>query len=193
MLSPDSKVHRDFSAPEPQSAQSEPAGRAVERCRAWLDWAATQVSICLTNDSAACDQLLAALDQMLRAAQRGSAPAMDAAAEPPGNDTIEQKMSAVVIAVQSHDRLMQQLTHVAEALRGLHAHLGDAPRAELSESWQMLGKQQLRAFSMPEERALFARMVGIDGDIGSEHDAASASPVAVELFSTDLDHDEPSI
>ncbi len=102
-------------------------------------------------------------------------------------------MAAVVVAVQSHDRLMQQLTHVADALRALHAHLADAPRAQLPDSWGMLGKHQLRAFSMPEERALFVRMVAIEGDIGSEHAAALEPEETVELFATALDRDEPPI
>src|SRR5580692_5732005 len=93
---------------------------AVENCRAWLEWAAAQVETCLADDKPACDQLLASLAKMLAPAAQDSA-----AAVLPADSTVIQKMSAVVVAVQSHDRVMQRLTHVAESLRRLQEHLGD--------------------------------------------------------------------
>jgi hypothetical protein len=118
---------------------------AFEHCRAWLEWAAAQVDVCLADDKPACDELLASLAKLL-----GPAALEDS--------TVVQKMSAVVVAVQSHDRVMQRLTHVSQSLRRLKEHLGDAGRAQSAESWRMLRENQLRAFSMAEERALFLRI-----------------------------------
>jgi hypothetical protein len=125
MTQPESSVNRSGAAAGPHSA--------MEQCRAWLDWAATQVDLCLTEDKSACNRLLESLTATL---------------EP-----------AVVVAVQSHDRVMQQLTHVRDALRMLHAHLGDAQRAESGDSWCKLRETQMREFTMAEERALFSRLV----------------------------------
>jgi hypothetical protein len=139
----------DDSIPAP----SESTGVAVQQCRLWLNWAAAQVDACLSSDSLANEQLLASLadlfgpQQSLSGAAPGAAPALSC------------KMSAVVVAVQSHDRVMQGLTHVAESLRVLREHLGDPGGAESAESWRMLRDKQFRAFSMAEERALFARLV----------------------------------
>ena len=54
---------------------------------------------------------------------------------------------------------MQGLVHVKESLRALQAQLGDARHADSADSWRELREKQYRAFSMPEERLLFARMV----------------------------------
>jgi hypothetical protein len=120
-------------------------GFAAEQCRVWLDWAAAQLDASLARDATACDHLLAALNDLM-----GSTPA---------DESIGRKMSAVIVAVQGHDRVTQGLTHVAQSLRALHRHLGDARCAESGESWRMLREQQMRTFSMAEERVLFARMV----------------------------------
>jgi hypothetical protein len=136
---------------------------ALENCRAWLEWAAAQVEVCLADDKPACDQLLASLAKMLAPEAQESA-----AAGPPADSTVIQKMSAVVVAVQSHDRVMQRLTHVAESLRRLQEHLGDERRARSAESWRSLRGQQMRAFSMAEERALFLRLAAHGDGTGQE-------------------------
>jgi hypothetical protein len=147
-------------------------GLAVEHCRAWLEWAAVQVDRCLADDKPACDQLLRSLGGMLE-------PASHAA-------SIDQCMSEVVVAMQSHDRVMQRLTHVSESLRILHEHLGDARRAQSPDSWRQLREQQLRAFSMAEERALFTRIVAPD-EGGREMAAGSDETVELFVFEDGLD------
>lgn len=146
MTQPESSFDRKSTAAGPHSA--------MEHCRAWLDWAATQVDLCLTEDKPACNRLL----ESLTAALEPETPPR-AGTEAVGENSMSQKMAAVVVAVQSHDRVMQQLTHVRDALRLLHAHLGDAHRAESGESWVRLRDMQMREFTMAEERALFSRLV----------------------------------
>jgi hypothetical protein len=108
--------------------------------------------------------LLEALDAILHSAQwRPPAP----------------QISAVVVAVQSHDRLVQQLVHVAETLGALHEHLGDAGRAVSPEAWGALRATRLRAFSMAEERELFAGIVAGGADAGRP---GAHSRDEVELF-----------
>jgi hypothetical protein len=136
-----------------RAALAQPVGTGVADCRVWLDWAVTQINASLANDAVACDGLLTALDALLRAS--GGPPGTSSA-----DATIGERMSEVVIAGQSHDRLMQQLAHVAESLRGLCEHLGDPSTAGSGEAWRTLCERQMRAFSMPEERALFSRIVG---------------------------------
>jgi hypothetical protein len=148
---------------------------AVENCRAWLEWAAAQVEVCLADDKPACDQLLASLAKMLAPAAQESA-----AVVPPVDSTVIQKMSAVVVAVQSHDRVMQRLTHVAESLRRLQEHLGDERQAQSAESWRTLREKQMRAFSMAEERALFLRIVA-HGD-GTGQEIPLSPEQTVEIF-----------
>lgn len=138
---------------------------AVQHCRAWLEWAATQVDRCLADDKPACDQLLHSLGKMLEPASAAT--------------SVDECMSEVVVAVQSHDRVMQRLAHVSESLRMLHEHLGDAGRAQSPDSWRQLRERQLRAFSMAEERALFARIVAPDE--GGRETALSPDET-VELF-----------
>ena len=157
--------------PRPESP-----GVGAEQCRAWLDWAATQVDTCLAGDAAACSQLLASLDDLMGLPQlvaQGGTSGADAA--------LDRKMSAVIIAVQGHDRVMQGLTHVAQSLRALRRHLGDPRCAESSEAWRRLREQQMQSFSMSEERALFARMLAHD----SCENAAGNPDAAVELFGTE--------
>jgi len=181
------------SVGRPHSAQPEAGGVAVERCRAWLSWAAAQLDACLTSDKQASDELLAALADMLSPAQSpaGGAPARAGDAD--------GKMSAVIIAVQSHDRVMQGLVHVAESLRTLEAQLGDAQRAESAESWRDLSETQIRSFSMPQERELFARMLAMSEDAERKPDEAERKPDeadedpegTIELFTIDPDLHEP--
>ena len=135
---------------------------AVTNCRDWLEWAAVQVDVCLADDKPACDRLLESLAEVL------------------GPAAIDQKTSAVVVAVQSHDRVMQRLNHVAESLRRLQEHLGDARRAQSADSWRTLRENQMRAFSMAEERALFARIVAHSDQMG--HEAALNRDDTTELF-----------
>jgi hypothetical protein len=169
---------------EPRAAQPVATGIAAEHWRSWLNWAAAQVDACLTSDSLASSQLLAALADALGPAQPHPAPVPATSSE-----SVIGKMSAVIIAVQSHDRVMQGLTHVAESLRALHAHLGDARHADSAESWRMLREKQYRAFSMAEERALFARLVAHAGEIAREPDLTPED--TVELFTIDHGRIEP--
>jgi hypothetical protein len=184
MPQPEFHAGRLGETDEPRSAEPEAAtGFAVEQCRAWLNWAAAQVDASLASDSLASAQLLAALADALGPGQpqSGSAPA--------SADSVSVKMSAVIIAVQSHDRVMQGLTHVAESLRALHAQLGDARRADSAESWRMLRETQYRAFSMAQERALFARMVADEDE--STRAAETDPEETVELFAIDPGPDRP--
>jgi hypothetical protein len=154
----------------------ESPGVGAEQCGAWLEWAATQVDTCLASDATACSQLLASLDDLMSLAQpvtQGGASPADAA--------MVRKMSAVIVAVQGHDRVMQGLSHVAQSLRALRRHLGDARCAESSEAWRRLREQQMQSFSMAEERVLFARMLAHD----SSENAAANPHDAVELFGTE--------
>lgn len=148
---------------------------AVANCRDWLEWAAVQVDVCLADDKPACDRLLESLGELM-----GPAAVESDAGAPPAGSAVVQKMSAVVVAVQSHDRVMQRLNHVAESLRRLHEHLGDARLAQSAESWRLLRASQMRAFSMAEERSLFARMVAHDDPMG--HEAALNAQDTIELF-----------
>jgi hypothetical protein len=155
-------------------------------CRAWLDWAATQVDLCLTEDKPACNRLVEALtDAFEPPSVKAEAPGASA----PGETSISGKMAAVVVAVQSHDRVMQQLTHVRDALRLLHAHLGDAARVASHDSWRTLREMQMREFTMAEERALFARLVA-PPDEGWLEIAANPDET-VELFITDAGLRQP--
>jgi hypothetical protein len=167
---------------------------AVDNCRAWLEWAAVQVEVCLEDDKPACDQLLASLAKLLEpaahepAAQNLAAHVPDAVV-PSADSTVIQKMSAVVVAVQSHDRVMQRLTHVAESLRRLQEHLGDERRARSAESWRTLREQQMRAFSMAEERALFLRIAAHEDGIGQG--TAPNPQDAIEIFMPEIGLGQP--
>jgi hypothetical protein len=170
------------AAEVPHPAHSAASRVAVEHCRVWLNWAAAQVDACLARDNLASGELLAALSELL-----GPAPQLSGAA-PPGA-AAHERMAAVIIAVQSHDRVMQGLTHAAESLRGLQALLGDARRADSAEAWRMLRETQLRAFSMPQERALFTSMVAPEGESPREADLDPQE--TVELFVADHGLFEP--
>jgi hypothetical protein len=165
----------DDSIPAPPESTSV----AVQQCRLWLNWAAAQVDACLSSDSLANEQLLASLADLF-----GPQHSPSGAAPGPAPEALSCKMSAVVVAVQSHDRVMQGLTHVAESLRVLREHLGDSDGAESAESWRMLRDKQFRAFSMAEERALFARLVAREHE--NRHEAAPAPGETPELFINDL-------
>jgi hypothetical protein len=154
----------------------ESAGVGAEQCRAWLEWAATQVDTCLASDATACSQLLASLDDLM-----GLAQLVTQGGASPADPAMVRKMSAVIVAVQGHDRVMQGLTHVAQSLRALRRHLGDPRCAESSEAWRRLREQQMQSFSMSEERVLFARMLAHD----SRENAAANPHDAVELFGTE--------
>jgi hypothetical protein len=154
-------------------------GVAAAQCRDWLQWAAAQIDACVASDALAMNQLLASL-----AALMGSAPR--AAAVTP-HEPADAQLSAVIMAVQAHDRVMQGLVHVQESLRALQTQLGDARHADSADSWRELREKQYQAFSMPEERLLFARMVA-HGDEDEAWRKAGRIPVeaaAVELFTTD--------
>jgi hypothetical protein len=154
-------------------------GVAAAQCRDWLQWAAAQIDACVASDALAMNQLLASLADLM-----GSAPR--AAAVTP-HDPANAQLSAVIMAVQAHDRVMQGLVHVQESLRALQAQLGDARHADSADSWRELREKQYKAFSMPEERLLFARMVA-HGDEDEAWRKAGRIPVeagAVELFTTD--------
>ncbi len=153
---------------------------ALEHSRAWLKWAAAQIEACLAQDSQGCSELLRALAQVLPAAAGPAAAAPGAAG---------REMSAVVIAVQAHDRVMQGLVHVAESLHALHSHLGDTRRAGSADAWHTLRAARFGAFSMAEERALFARMLAHQDEV--EHEAELTPEDTVELFMGDHGLPEP--
>jgi hypothetical protein len=155
---------RNGAAPDVSSSY------AAEQCRVWLNWAAAQIDACLSGDAAASDQLLASLSAVIRST--------DAAP-----DATAGGMSAVVVAVQFHDRLMQSLRHVAQSLRALRVQIGDRESAASPESWHTLRKEQFRSFSMTEERALFVALVGHHDEAGPETDLQGQS--TVDLFGDD--------
>jgi hypothetical protein len=183
MLPPEFQAGRSGETGEAHSAQPAAAGVAVQQCRTWLDWAAAQIDACLVRDSLASGQMLAALADALGPAQPHAEPAAA-----PTDASVNEKMSAVIIAVQSHDHVMQGLTHVAESLRALHAQLGDARRADSAESWRTLRETQYRAFTMAQERALFTRMVAHEG---GACEAEADEEGTVELFAIDPGLEQP--
>jgi hypothetical protein len=160
--------------PQPES-QCESARADVEHCLVWLNWAAAQIDACLASDNLASGQLLAMLADLLGRVQTRFETAPAAV-----NDGLSGKMSAVIIAAQSHDRVMQGLTHVAQSLRALQEQLGDGQRANSAESWRLLRENQFRVFTMAEERELFARLVGCEHD--STRAVAANRAGTVELF-----------
>jgi hypothetical protein len=176
MPRPDIEAGRGSATDKPRPAQPEAAGIAVEQCRAWLNWAAAQVDECLASDNLARSQLLAALADVLPATGSGAALA-------PSGDGIDGPMEAVVVAVQAHDRATQGLSHVADSLRALHAQMGDAERVDSADSWRVLREAQISAFTMAQERALFARLVA--GGEAGRVDADMESEGTVELFTID--------
>jgi hypothetical protein len=184
MPRPDIEACRMGATEQSRSAQPEATGIALEQCRSWLIWAAAQIDACLASDEPASAQMLAALADALSPARTrsGSGPTL-------AGDAAGGQMTAVVIAVQAHDRVMQGLTHVADSLRALHAQLGDAERADSAESWRTLRKTQIRAFTMAQERALFARMVAHEGE--SAHESHMDPEETVELFAIEPGLHEP--
>ena len=184
MPRPEFDADRMDGTDKSRPAQPEATGIAAVQCRAWLKWAAAQVDECLAGDNLARSQLLAALADVLSPGptRSGSEPA-------PSGDGGNGQMEAVVIAVQAHDRATQGLSHVADALRALEAQLADAERADSAESWRMLRETQIRAFSMAQERALFARMVAHEGE--STHEADIDPEETVELFTLEPGLHEP--
>jgi hypothetical protein len=165
-------------------ASRESARAAVGDCRVWLNWAAAQIDACLANDNLASGQLLAMLaDLLARVQPRLGTPSA------PANDAVSEQVSAVIIAAQSHDRVMQGLTHVAQSLRALREQLGDEQRAESADSWRLLRENQFRAFTMAEERELFARLVAHEHE-GTREIAANRADT-VELFTSVHGRQEP--
>lgn len=144
-------------------------GVAASQCRDWLQWAEAQIDACVAGDALAMNELLASLAELLGHAPAGT------------------QMSAVIIAVQAHDRVMQGLVHVKESLHALQAQLGDARHADSADSWRELREKQYRTFSMPEERLLFARMVAHEDEDEAWRKSGRipAEAAAVELFTTD--------
>ena len=106
------------------SPPEDPAHGAQE-CRRWLAWSATQIEACLAADGAANGELLAAFERLMRSGRSIESRDLDMCAE----------MTAVVVAVQAHDRIMQQLIHVVESLRALHRHMADPRRTASAEHW----------------------------------------------------------
>jgi len=151
----------------------EPAEPALRHCRDWLGWAAAQVDACMGIDNTAMEQLLAALGDLI--GSNGLASPDGAASAVP-----RDKISAVVMAIQAHDRVMQGLTHVADSMRSLAAQLAQSESASSEEAWRQLREQQFRAFSMAEERALFSRMVAHESD--GFHDRGGPAAAANELL-----------
>jgi predicted secreted protein len=178
MLPPESTTGSGNSA-ELASAPAASSGLAVAQCRDWLQWAAAQVDACVAGDKLAMNEVLASLTDLM-----GSAPRAAAAAP---HEPAAQKLSAVIMAVQAHDRVMQGLVHVAEALGTLQAQLGNAQQVDSADSWRKLREQQFRAFSMAEERLLFARLVAHEDEDEAWRKAGRipVEAVAVELFTSD--------
>jgi hypothetical protein len=184
MPPPELQAGRGGETGETRSAQPAASGVAVDQCRTWLDWAAAQIDACLIRDRLASRRMLAALADAL-----GPAPPRSEPAPVPAGESVNEKMSAVIMAVQSHDHVMQGLTHVAESLRALHAQLGDARRAESAESWRLLRETQYGAFTMAQERALFTRMVAQERLGACEAEADEEG--TVELFAIDPGIEQP--
>lgn len=136
-----------------------PARLAAHHCGAWLDWAAADIDACLTENDAWTGEVLGALG-----ARMDALPA-----------------EAVVVAVQSHDRVTQRLTHLAEALRALRAQLMDAGSCTSGDSWERLRDRQLSSFSMADERILFRRLVPAADEPG-DHDDPSDAADGIEMF-----------
>ncbi len=155
----------------PESAGSA-HGVAIEYSRAWLDCIAIQVDECLARDSVACVTLLSSIDGLLSAARASGA----------ADRSLDDELASVIVAVQFHDRLIQQLTHVAESLRAINAHLGDPRRATSSAAWESLSTERMQAFTMRDERMLFA---GTDAGFSQAHRIEETAD-AIELFTDDL-------
>jgi hypothetical protein len=176
MPQPEFQSGRSSATEDSTPAQNDSAPAAVEHCRVWLNWAAEQIDASLASDNVASGQLLASLAGLLGRSQRQeTVPA-------PSSDAVSGRMSAVIVAVQSHDRVMQGLAHVAQSLRALHWQLGEARRAESAESWRVLRENQFHAFSMAEERELFVRLVAREHESTLEIAANRAD--SAEFFTT---------
>lgn len=160
-----------LGAPDKATESAAPVSR---ECRQWLNWAAAQIEDCQRMDCVAMDALVALLRPLMHAPPDAQS----------GSDGDGQRIPAadLVIALQSHDRIIQALTHVADSLRALDKHLADPMEAGSPAAWQRLREQRFSAFSMASERELFARLLG--------HHDAHAQPAA-EFGCVDLFEDEP--
>ncbi len=156
--------------------------------RPWFEWAAAQIAASVAGDAKASRQLLEALEAILSATDLKSRARSDAAAEAPAVDDLAQHISAAIIAVQSHDRLVQQLTHVAETLRALHERLDGTQSAMSPATWREFREERLNACSMAEERMLLVRIVATD--LCAEDAPAGAN---IEMFNMASGTDELSI
>jgi hypothetical protein len=139
--------------------------------RQWLEWAAAQIEATLAADGESTARVLDAVGALCSGVADAGRPAALAA-----------PAAELVAAIQSHDRLLQQLQHVAHALRALGSLEGEGGYPPPSPAaWSALRRQQLRAFSMREERALFRSMVpdllGDDAGVAEHHEVS-----AVDLF-----------
>lgn len=171
---PEPKLHDE---PDPDIEAAAPASR---QCRQWLIWAAAQIEDCQQMDSAAMNTLVTVLQPILHAPPDAqSAPRHHAAAAPAAD---------LVIAIQSHDRIMQALTHVADSLRALEEHIENPARADSPAAWRALREQRFAAFSMPSERELFASLLG-HHESAAYHESA-AHPTR-DFGCVDLFEDEP--
>jgi hypothetical protein len=161
------------AAGELSSGPGESTGLAVAHCRDWLLWAAAQVEACVASDKLAMNELLAALSVLMGSARSATAASHQAA---------DGKLSAAIMAVQAHDRVMQSLVHVTESLRALQGQLGDAQHADSADAWRLLREKQFMSFSMAEERLLFARLVAREEEPGRKAGGTAAG--TVELFAS---------
>ncbi|HWX81862.1 MAG TPA: hypothetical protein VNZ02_17300 [Steroidobacteraceae bacterium] len=161
------------AAGETTARPAESSGFAMAHCRDWLQWAAAQVEACVASDKLAMNELLAALSVLMGSARSATAASHQAA---------DGKLSAVIMAVQAHDRVMQSLVHVTESLRALQGQLGDARHADSADAWRLLREKQFMSFSMPEERQLFARLVAGEEEVRGNAGGMGAG--SVELFAS---------
>jgi len=134
----------------------------------WLDWAAAQIEAALALDRDAMELLVSSVRAII-------------AALDPAPNSVAPHTASMIAAIQSHDRLSQQLSHVVAALQTLGTLAASVP-APTASDWAALRQRQLRSFSMREERELFRRMVpaGMVGDCADEADNGSSQ--AIEIF-----------
>jgi hypothetical protein len=132
----------------------------------WLEYAAAQIDATIALDQEAGSKLATAVCDMLEMTHVAAAAGA------------REQQLAISVAMQQHDRLMQQLNHVAAGLRALAGLLAVAPAAQ---DWQALRARHLTRLSMQEERNLFARLMPI---AGSTETAPADAPLigSIELF-----------
>ena len=148
---------------------------------AWVDWAAAQIRASLALDHEAMTSLLTAIRTITTVVADAATQSSSIGQPISPLEPIERQADRVIAALQSHDRLSQQLSHVADALQLLGSMAAMVP-APTESDWQAFRQRQLQAFSMREERELFRCMLPErPGDDSAA--AADGSPTcAVELF-----------